>query len=204
MFDFIELIRDHAKVVAGAIASLLALIGFGRKGHRKVMAGWKKVRAALASPDEVKTINSKLDEIITELKPNSGKSLRDSVNHIELQVVQNQGIVENWLYYDDQAFARANGDGTLAWINRGFEELMGITSEQAMGWGWAQAVHPEHLERVTEEWLAILAHPRPWRMEVPYLHSDGTVVEVVAHGRPIYAKDGGVSAWVCSAHRKRP
>src|SRR6202453_1291769 len=46
----------------------------------------------------------------------------------------------------------ADPKGNRTFLNRGWLEFTGLSSEQALGSGWHVAVHPDDLKRVTERW----------------------------------------------------
>jgi PAS domain S-box-containing protein len=46
----------------------------------------------------------------------------------------------------------ADPKGSRTFLNRGWLEYTGLSSEQASGSGWQVAVHPDDLKRVTERW----------------------------------------------------
>ena len=43
-------------------------------------------------------------------------------------------------------------DGSVDFINRRWLEFSGFSPEQALGWGWTDAVHPDDRDRFVEAW----------------------------------------------------
>ena len=48
-------------------------------------------------------------------------------------------------------------DGSVDFINRRWLEFSGFSLDQALGWGWADALHPEDRARLDEAWRAAIA-----------------------------------------------
>lgn len=44
-------------------------------------------------------------------------------------------------------------DGKFLWTNEHLQELMGLDSQDMLGFGWLQAIAPEDRKRVHEEWM---------------------------------------------------
>ena len=66
-----------------------------------------------------------------------------------------------------RASIRAGLDGDFSYVNRAFERMSGLRSDEARGGGWQRAVHPEDRERVLAcwrwEWAFSAQFPAPTR-----------------------------------------
>src|ERR1700732_796729 len=47
-------------------------------------------------------------------------------------------------------------DGSKEFLNKRWYEYTGLTQEQGKGWGWKVVVHPDDLDRLIREWLALM------------------------------------------------
>lgn len=74
----------------------------------------------------------------------------------------------------------ADADGHCEYINEAYEKMSGLSSAQASGQGWAQAIHPEDKDRVFEDWYAGVRAQRPFRTEFRFLRVDGSVTWAIA------------------------
>ena len=54
-------------------------------------------------------------------------------------------------------------DGYCDFLNQVWLDYAGMTAEQAQGWGWAEAIHPDDRKRLVEEWQSCLASGTPSR-----------------------------------------
>src|SRR3979411_1984911 len=47
-------------------------------------------------------------------------------------------------------------DGSKEYLNKRWYEYTGLSLEQGKGWGWKVVVHPDDLDRLIREWLALV------------------------------------------------
>ena len=47
-------------------------------------------------------------------------------------------------------------DGSKEYLNKRWYEYTGLSLEQGKGWGWKVVVHPDDLDRLVREWLALV------------------------------------------------
>src|ERR1700682_4086146 len=47
-------------------------------------------------------------------------------------------------------------DGSKEYLNQRWYDYTGLSVEEGQGWGWKVVVHPEDLDRLVQEWLAIM------------------------------------------------
>src|SRR5260221_11263170 len=83
-------------------------------------------------------------------------------------------------------------DGSKEYLNKRWYEYTGLSLEQGKGWGWKVVVHPDDLDRLVREWLAMVGARKPGEMEtrnrryygedrwvlirnVPRLEAEGTI-----------------------------
>src|SRR5262245_64110404 len=48
-------------------------------------------------------------------------------------------------------------DGATTFLNQHWLDYTGLSLEQARGWGWHVAIHPEDLGKLMESWYRVLA-----------------------------------------------
>src|SRR6202140_695464 len=64
-------------------------------------------------------------------------------------------------------------DGSKEYLNKRWYEYTGLTLEQGQGWGWKVVVHPDDLERLVREWLALVDARKPGELETRIRRYDG-------------------------------
>ena len=55
----------------------------------------------------------------------------------------------------------ARPDGSAEFFNQHYLDFMGLSAEQASGWGWTAAVHPDDLNGLAATWQRIMASEAP-------------------------------------------
>lgn len=48
-------------------------------------------------------------------------------------------------------------DGTVEFLNQRWLDYTGLSSEEALGWGWKVPIHPDDLGKLMATWLRLLA-----------------------------------------------
>jgi diguanylate cyclase (GGDEF)-like protein/PAS domain S-box-containing protein len=86
--------------------------------------------------------------------------------------------------------------GSCVYVNERWSELTGLSSEQALGDGWAAALHPEDSARVSAEWGAAAGVGRDSIVEYRFRRPDGSVSWIQGFASAIRDLEGAVAGWV--------
>lgn len=86
-------------------------------------------------------------------------------------------------------------DGTADFFNGHFLSFLGFTAEQAYGWGWAAAVHPDDLESLKTVWLSLIRSGLSGEAEARLRRADGEYKWFLFRTNPVYAEDGSIARW---------
>jgi PAS domain S-box-containing protein len=90
----------------------------------------------------------------------------------------------------------ANGD--CKFVNRRWEEITGLTAEEARGSGWARAIHPDDSERLFAEWYTAANEGREFASEYRFQTPDGKVRWVQGRAVPLRDEHGQVTEYLGS------
>ena len=90
-------------------------------------------------------------------------------------------------------------DGSVDFVNRRWLETTGMTTENALGWGWGSVVHPDDLARYVEKWSAALAAGEPTESEVRLRRPDGTYRWWLTRTVPLRDELGNIVKWYGTA-----
>ena len=82
--------------------------------------------------------------------------------------------------------------GECTYTNTAYQEISGLTFEQALGTRWSLAIHPEDRQRVLAEWRDTVRGAAPFQAEARFLRSDGSVVWTRLNAAAI--SDGSISS----------
>jgi formate hydrogenlyase transcriptional activator len=86
-------------------------------------------------------------------------------------------------------------DGSKEFLNRRWYEYTGLTLEQGKGWGWKVVVHPDDLDRLIREWLALLNEPKAGELETRIRRYDGEYRWFLIRVLPEFDAEGKVVRW---------
>jgi PAS domain S-box-containing protein len=86
-------------------------------------------------------------------------------------------------------------DGTADFLSQSWLEYSGQTREEAMGWGWAGALHPDDADRVLANWRAGLDSGEPVEMEFRCRRADGTYRWFLDRNLPLRNDEGKIIKW---------
>jgi PAS domain S-box-containing protein len=79
---------------------------------------------------------------------------------------------------------RTKPGGYTTYVNPKYLELSGLTSEEAIGYGWLKAVHPDDREQLNRGWQSDVQSQISSIAEYRFLRSDGSVVWVMGNAVP--------------------
>ena len=91
-----------------------------------------------------------------------------------------------------------DADGGCTYSNARWQEIYGLSAEQAAGTGWSRTLHPDDRPAVFAEWQRTAADRRDFDMEFRVQHDDGTVRHVRSMSRPVISEAGDVTSFVGS------
>src|SRR6202140_5584457 len=76
-------------------------------------------------------------------------------------------------------------DGSKEYLNKRWYEYTGLSLEEGKGWGWKVVVHPDDLDRLIREWLALVDARKPGELETRIRRYDGEyrwfLIRIVPH-----------------------
>lgn len=91
---------------------------------------------------------------------------------------------------------QTDNQGKCLFVNPRWLEITGISSEEAMGEGWAKALHPEDKEQVFREWYDAASQQREFAMEYRFCTPSGQVSWVFGNAVAIYNQDREITGYL--------
>ncbi|HEV2729490.1 MAG TPA: PAS domain-containing protein [Terriglobales bacterium] len=89
----------------------------------------------------------------------------------------------------------ARPDGWVDFINQRWLDYTGMTLEQALGWGWVPAFHPDELDQVLIKWRAAVAEGKPLEIETRLRRFDGEYRWFLERVFPLFDRTGNILGW---------
>ena len=133
----------------------------------------------------VYTLNKNVKEILKEVKPNSGTSLKDKVDNIEKQVSRDSNLInticirQKWILDNrPEPIFECDTNGNCTWVNEKYCQLLQHDVDYFLGNGWKNGVHGEDLELVEREWERAIKDKRSSVSTHRLVDREGTVYHV--------------------------
>ena len=89
----------------------------------------------------------------------------------------------------------ARPEGTAEFFNQHFLDYMGLSAEQAEGWGWTAAVHTDDMGELAATWQAIMASERWGETEARLRRYDGEYRWFLFRANPLRDEAGKIVKW---------
>ncbi|HUS12746.1 MAG TPA: PAS domain-containing protein [Pyrinomonadaceae bacterium] len=89
----------------------------------------------------------------------------------------------------------ARPDGSAEFFNQQYLDFVGLSAEQASGWGWTAAVHPDDSNELANAWQRIMASGEPGEAEVRMREHDGEYRWFLFRASPIRDVKGNIVKW---------
>jgi PAS domain S-box-containing protein len=89
----------------------------------------------------------------------------------------------------------ARPDGSAEFVNQHYVDFTGLSAEQASGWGWTRAVHPEDIDGLTATWQHILASEAAGEAEARLRRHDGAYRWFFFRADPLRDESGAIVKW---------
>jgi PAS domain S-box-containing protein len=89
----------------------------------------------------------------------------------------------------------AGPDGSADFLNRRWLGYTGFSAEQAQGWGWRAALHPDDVKGLMEYWQLALASGEPVEAEARMRRFDGVYRWFLFRANPLRDESGTIIKW---------
>jgi PAS domain S-box-containing protein len=86
-------------------------------------------------------------------------------------------------------------DGAAEFFNQHYLEYVGLTAEQASGWGWTAAIHPEDVDGLAATWQGCLRDGAPGLAEARMRRHDGEYRWFLFRTSPLRDESGAIVRW---------
>ncbi|MEH2292665.1 PAS domain S-box protein [Nostoc sp.] len=90
----------------------------------------------------------------------------------------------------------ADINGNVLYFNQRWSEITGCSLEESLGTAWVNAVHPDDREQLFLVWNQAREAKIMYKSEHRFLHTDSTVVWVIAQALPEFGDDGEIKGYI--------
>jgi PAS domain S-box-containing protein len=89
----------------------------------------------------------------------------------------------------------AESDGSVEFFNRHYLDFIGFAPEQASGWGWTTAIHPDDMDSIVAKWQQLLVAKTPGEHEARLRRHDGAYRWFLFRANPLRNESGDIVKW---------
>ena len=89
----------------------------------------------------------------------------------------------------------ARPDGTAEFFNRHYLDFIGLSAEQAAGWGWTAAIHPADVDHLATAWRRIRDSKDSGATEARLRRFDGAYRWFLFRANPLRDDSGAIVKW---------
>ena len=86
-------------------------------------------------------------------------------------------------------------DGSKEFFNQQWHDYTGLSPEEAHGWGWKVAIHPDDLEKLVDKWVKFVASGDAGEVEARMRRFDGEYRWFLFRVEPLRDEHGNVVKW---------
>ncbi len=86
-------------------------------------------------------------------------------------------------------------DGWNEFLNQRWLDYTGLTIEEARGWGWKVAIHPDDLPHLLDVWQGLLVSGKPGELEARLRRADGVYRWFLFRVEPLRDAQGTIVKW---------
>jgi len=146
------------------------------------------------------------EKTITPLKDENGNITHfvSTGKDISQQIRDKQALEESQQRYramtevSPVGVFRTDAEGRCLYVNERWCAFAGLTTEQAAGTGWSQALHPDDRERVFALWHEMVDEGLPFRAEYRFRRPDGSVTWLFGQSTAERDASGNIVCYVGS------
>src|SRR6266446_5710061 len=86
-------------------------------------------------------------------------------------------------------------DGSNEFLNQRWQDYTGLSQQEACGWGWKAAFHPDDLDPMMERWRALLSSGEAGEIEARLRRYDGAYRWFLIRVEPLRDELGHIVRW---------
>src|SRR2546422_981042 len=86
-------------------------------------------------------------------------------------------------------------DGSTEFLNQRWLDYTGLAIEEARGWGWKVAIHPDDLPQLLDVWQGLLASGKSGELEARLRRADGVYRWFLFRVEPLRDSQGTIVKW---------
>lgn len=104
----------------------------------------------------------------------------------EKELMESKLLFQNLAEFSPLGIFQTRADGYTTYVNPKWSELSGLSFQEALGFGWLVAVHPDDKEQLIKNWHSDIEQQFISNSEYRFLKPDGKIIWVMGKAVPLY------------------
>ncbi len=181
-----ELIGKSSEII---YSSTEEFINAGKEKYRQI-----EEKGTGSIETKIKCKDGKILNVILSSAPLDKNDLSKGITFIVLDITErkqsedalkeSQRLFQTLSQVSPVGIFRTNTDGYTTYVNPKWLELSGLTFEDALGFGWLKAVHPDDREQLAGSWKSDVSSQLSSIAEYRFLRPDGSIVWAMGNAAP--------------------
>ena len=132
-----------------------------------------------------------LEQRVRELEEETNRS-----KHAEKELMDSEERFRCLTESSPLGVFQTDEDGSVLYLNNKWLTITGMSLQDALGFGWAQALHPEDRPRILAEWTRCLEEKRGYDGEFRFVRPFGEIRWVHTRTSPVFSPAGDIISHV--------
>ena len=175
--------KKAGKTTAIDLSSVMDMLNDFQAGH------FSKLLSQNEDPNLAPLIN-KINETAKVLQAQA----QNQVFHAT-ELVERERLWRHLMKHSPVGIYRTDKDGKCIYVNDKWCELTGLSYDEAAGWGWATALHPEDKDEISRRWKLFVTG-ESFSMQYRFLKKNGDVIFVTGDANPILNERNEVEGYL--------
>ena len=149
--------------------------------------GWRVIHKILHQSAATHSKVEALEDLLTQVETfGMTAGAQAALERLERRILLTQAQVRLVMEVDGTGYVETNKDGGLIYCNTQFVRWTGMSPDDAKGFGWAAAIHPDDRPRIVNDWANSVQEERS--VDLWYRYQYGSIVTPV-HARSVVVRD---------------
>ena len=145
---------------------------------------------------DIEALSGQVAFLVSEMHPNGGTSIRDSLNRIEADVsLANERQRARMLDTPEMIF-ETDCVGDCIWVNRTYTRAVQRALSELLGRGWVNGIATEDRDTVVSEWYTSVNENREFEMTFNFQTPDGSKFPVMCRSYRMCSRDGTIIGYL--------
>ena len=155
-----EINWEAVGAILGACVALVTIAYRAPKAFQQIKKWWSNMFGIGDIKTDITALTEQVSLVVSELRPNGGASIRDSLNRIELRQVLQEQRQKAILSDMSVGVFETNTEGEFVWVNRKYLRMTGRAPDEVKGSGWINTIAHRDRERVVVAWNKAIEEER--------------------------------------------